>query len=93
MSTGVAVHLNKEGSSSGSDAELELNLKLDEVENRHSTMGKYQQNSTHLNRYNVKVWVKFERKKLKNVSGFSHSCRTHNVDFFSLIVVSHFFLF
>lgn len=64
-STGVAVHLNKEGSSSGSDAELELNLKLDEVENRHSTMGKYQQNATHLNHYSVKVWVKFERKKLK----------------------------
>lgn len=59
-STGV-----KEGSSSGSDTELELNLKLDEVENRHSTMGKYQQNATHLNHYNVKVWVKFERKKLK----------------------------
>lgn len=70
-STGVAVHLNKEGSSSGSDAELELNLKLDEVENRHSTMGKYLQNATHLNHCTIKVWVKFEEKKF---SGFSRSC-------------------
>lgn len=44
MSSSMAAQLNQEvtsASSSRSENESDLNLKLDEVENRHSTMGKY----------------------------------------------------